>query len=365
MAAVASVDWGRVMPILNRYIRSTVISATILVVLVLLGVECFAQLVGQLPYVGTQNYGVVIMLQYILMELPASLYMAFPIAAFIGCLIGLGRLANSSELTVMRANGVSIAQITWSVVKAALIMLVIVTVIGECIAPQLQMDADIMQANALGKSSMLQTNKQIWLYHNDHYIYIDNIVNKTHIEGISEFMFTGKQLNKIVYAHTADKVGTRWQLHDIVTTQLKANKTCVFKEATGWLNFNFIPNKLHDFQSLTLQGSLVYLWDTVSLRKSLGLVATLFELTFWQRAIQPITTLIMICLGIPFVFGSLRSVSTTVRLVTGISVGILFYMLNRFFGPITLLYEFPPALAALCPTLLFLMIYAYMLRKIS
>lgn len=353
------------MQILNRYIRNVVMSSTIVVVLVLVGVECFAQLVGELPYVGSHHYTVLKMLEYILMEMPAVLYMAFPIAAFIGCLIGLGRLANGSELTVMRANGVSIAQITWSVVKAALIMVIIVTAIGEFIAPQLQVNADLMKAHALDKSSRLQAQDNIWLHHNNNYIYVGDVEGATHINQINEFKFQGTQLTEMLYAQSAQKIGTRWQLHDVVATLLHGDHTQVIKHKLAWLNFNFMPNKLHKFKSMTLQGSLVYLWEIVKLRKSAGLVATLFELTFWQRAIQPITTLVMICLGIPFIFGSLRSVSTTVRLVAGIAVGIVFYMLNRFFGPITLLYQFPPVLAALCPTLLFLALYAYMLRRIS
>lgn len=353
------------MHILNRYIRNIVISSTIVVVLVLVGVECFAQLVGELPYVGSHEYTVAKMLEYILMELPAVLYMAFPIAAFIGCLIGLGRLANGSELTVMRANGVSIAQITWSVVKAALIMVVLVTLIGECVAPRLQVDADLMKAHALDKTSRLEAQDHIWLHHNNNYIYISDVESPTQISDINEFKFNGQQLVEMIYAQSANKIGLRWQLHHVLATVLRGDHTQIFKHRLGWLNFNFTPNKLHEFKSMTLQGSLVYLWGVVKLRKAAGLVATLFELTFWQRAIQPITTLVMICLGIPFIFGSLRSVSTTVRLVTGIAVGILFYMLNRFFGPITLLYQFPPVLAALCPTLLFLAIYAYMLRRIS
>lgn len=353
------------MQILNRYIRSVVVSATVMVILVLLGVECFAQLVGELPYVGTQSYTVAKMLEYIVMEMPAVLYMAFPIAAFIGCLIGLGRLASGSELTVMRANGVSIGQITWSVVKAALMMVVVVTVVGEFVAPQLQVRADLMKAHALNKSSRLEAKDQIWLHHANNYIYIDDVAGPNHVNGVNEFKFKGDQLHELVYAQSADKEGRRWQLHNVVATVLDPKQTQVIHHQQGWLNFNFTPNKLHEFKSMTLQGSLVYLWEVVKLRKSVGLVATLFELTFWQRAIQPITTLVMICLGIPFIFGSLRSVSTTVRLVTGIAVGILFYMLNRFFGPVTLLYQFPPILAALCPTLLFLALYAYMLRRIS
>ncbi len=353
------------MHILDRYIRHTVISATVLVVWVLTGVECFAQLITEVPFVGIHQYDAMMMLYYIVMQLPAIVYMAFPIAAFIGCLLGMGRLATASELTVMRANGVSIGQITWSVIKAALLMLIVITAFGEFAAPQLQVKADVMRAKALHKPSSMQAKSKIWLHHQNSYIYIDRVKSATEIAGVSQFFFKDKKLDRLRYAKTGRKIGKRWQLYDIVSTKITQTHTYTDHAQTAWLNFNFTPNKLHDYEGMTLQGSVLELHDIVKLRKSAGLVATLFQLTFWQRVIQPITTIVMICLGVPFVFGSLRSVSATVRVVAGIAVGITFYMLNRFFGPVTLLYQFPPVLAAFCPTLLFLSIYAYMLRRIS
>ena len=47
-----------------------------------------------------------------------------PMAALIGCLIGLGTLASSSELTIMRAAGVSLGRIVLSVMKPMLVLLV-------------------------------------------------------------------------------------------------------------------------------------------------------------------------------------------------------------------------------------------------
>ena len=73
--------------------------------------------------------------------MPAELYQLFPVAGFLGGLIGLGRLASTSELIVMRAAGVSIARIAWAVVKAALLMLVVITVVGEWQAPTWQYQA--------------------------------------------------------------------------------------------------------------------------------------------------------------------------------------------------------------------------------
>ncbi|PHQ82386.1 MAG: LPS export ABC transporter permease LptG [Coxiella sp. (in: Bacteria)] len=353
------------MHILNRYLRNMVISATLLVVFIFTGVECFAQILSQLSAVGSDQYTVSKMLLYVVMGLPAIIYMAFPITAFIGCLIGLGRLASGGELTVMRANGISVGQITWSVVKAALIMLVFVTAIGEGVAPWLQRNAEIIRATALNRPNPFVSDQRIWLHHDNAYIYIGNATSANKIANINEFFFNGKQLSKLLFAKTAERIGQRWQMHDVSTTLLTGHQTRVSHRASAWLNLSISPNKLHKFQNMSLGGSVVALWYMIKARESVGLISTIFKLTFWQRVIQPLTTLVMICLGLPFVFGSLRSVGVMVRLVTGISVGIVFYMLNRFFGPITLIYQFPPILAALCPTVLFLAIYAYMIRRIS
>ena len=61
----------------------------------------------------------------------------------------------------------------------------------------------------------------------------------------------------------------------------------------------------------------------------------------------------MMLLAIPFIFGPLREVSMGVRMVSGVAVGFCFYLLNQFFGPISLVYQFSPILAALLPTLVF------------
>ena len=86
---------------------------------------------------------------------------------------------------------------------------------------------------------------------------------------------------------------------------------------------------------------------------------------FWTRMLQPLTTVIMICLGVPFIFGSLRSASMSSRILTGIIIGFVFYMLNQFLGPIALVYQWPSWTAGALPTLLFLVIYALLFSKIK
>ena len=114
------------MKILSRYLISTVIQDTLLVLLVLLGLQLFIQLVSELQDIGTRNYGLWQALVYVPLLLPDKLYQFFPMAALVGTLMGLGRLANHNELTVMRTSGVSKTKIMWIVIKAALLMLIVI-----------------------------------------------------------------------------------------------------------------------------------------------------------------------------------------------------------------------------------------------
>ena len=61
---------------------------------------------------------------YVLLTAPRRAYDLLPIAALVGGMAGLGMLATHSELTVMRAAGVSIGRIVWWVLKPSLVLVV-------------------------------------------------------------------------------------------------------------------------------------------------------------------------------------------------------------------------------------------------
>ena len=62
----------------------------------------------------------------------------------------------------------------------------------------------------------------------------------------------------------------------------------------------------------------------------------------------------MVFLVIPCIFGPLRSATLGLRMIVAVAMGFGFYILNSFFGPMSIVYQFPPFLAATLPSLLFL-----------
>ena len=95
------------MGILDRYIGRTIIAATLLCLITLVGLSAIIKFVEQLGKVGEGNYDVLMAGLYVLLKMPKEIELFFPMAALLGSLIGLGSLASSSELVVMEAASMS------------------------------------------------------------------------------------------------------------------------------------------------------------------------------------------------------------------------------------------------------------------
>jgi len=353
------------MRLLDRYIRNQVVWSTAIVVLILVGVESFLEFIGQLSDIGTANFGVLQTLIYVPLQLPTDLYQLFPMAGFLGCIIGLGQLASSSELIVMRAAGISIGRISWSVIKTAILMIVVVTFVGEWMAPRMQTAAEHLKMTALNQKIGVSSLPSTWLRKENQFVQIGNVVSLTKIAHITAFNFDNHhQLQRVLYAPTAVFAQDHWVLQQVSQTRLKPNEVRSNTKPDMPLHVLFQPTLMQKSRQHADQQSITSLLKNIIYRQQTGLMTTQYVYSFWMRLIQPITTILMICLGIPFVFGSLRAATMGSRILVGVVIGFTFYTLNQFFGPITLVYQFPPFWAAVLPTIFFLIVYVIMLLRI-
>lgn len=115
--------------ILDLYIGKTIIATTSLVLATFVGLSAIIKYVEQLRKVGQGTYDLIQALMYVLLSIPRDIEMFFPMAALLGALIGLGMLASSSELVVMQAAGFSKLNIGMSVLKTAVPLMILVTLL--------------------------------------------------------------------------------------------------------------------------------------------------------------------------------------------------------------------------------------------
>ena len=132
------------MRLIDRYIGSSVVSSILVVTSILLALFTFMGFFEELDDIGRGQYDTHQALLYILLGIPSLVYQLMPMATLLGCIIGLGMLANNSELVVIRSAGVSLTRIAWSVIKIGIIVVVALVAIGEWVAPNVAIGTAIL-----------------------------------------------------------------------------------------------------------------------------------------------------------------------------------------------------------------------------
>ncbi len=350
---------------LDRYIAQSVSLAILLVLLVLVGLFLFFTFIEEVQDIGIGSYDTGLAVQYVLMIAPRRIYEFFPMAALLGTLLGLGTLANSNELTVMRAAGMSPTRIIGAAMKIGLLFMLLVIALGEIIAPESEQYARNMRSLAQSGQDAVQAGQGLWARDGKHFIRIQNIKPGGHVEKLSLFEFDEhNRLLKLAHAEEGFYQGGQWLLEGLAQTRFTDSGTIA--ETLTWMEWESLLSP-ELISVLIVEPSRLSTWELyryISYLEDNALHAAPYELTLWQRLIYPALTLIMIFLAAPFVFGSLRSVSIGQRILVGALLGVSFYLLNQALGYVSLLYGISPLFSALLPPALFLMLGILLMRRV-
>jgi lipopolysaccharide export system permease protein len=347
------------MNILHRYIQKQVIVMTALVTLIIAGLQIFITLIEEMHSIGRGGYDVSAVLNFVLLTLPHLVYPLFPVAALIGCLIALGRLAAQSELLVMQASGISQRDITLSILRTTVLMLLVVTFIGEYVAPLLHHKAVIHKDEAINQRPFSAARQGGWIRDEGSFIHIDAVLPGNQVSGVLQYQFKEKQLVSALTAESASYIEGKWWLHNVAETQFHKNSSSVVRDQLRLWPVSFDPDLVGLGTLTAAENNLVDIHHYIRYLKKGGLSASNYEFALWKRLFQPLVTLVMIGLAVPFIFGPLRTATMGFRILVGVIVGFSFYTFNEFLGPFSLVYQIPPLIAAALPIALFLLIDLY------
>lgn len=353
------------MRIITKYLGTTIITYILMVMLLLFGLHAFIEFMREFPNIGTGSYGVFQVLTFVPLMLPSDVYQFFPMASLLGCVIALGLLASHSELIVMRAAGVSLANVMLIVAKTAVILILVMLIVGEVVAPRAQRVAIRNKNIAMSGGQTLITQQGTWVRSGNNFLHIDYVVNEDELHGITRYEFAANgQLKAAHHAASGVYQNGKWVFKNIDQTVFADDRiTNVSFPEQQWelmLNRRLMGMALIDPD----QETLPQLYSYIKYRKQGGLNAVSYEFIFWQRVVAPLATLIMTLLAVPFVFGPLRSSSMGLRMLVGVMIGFGFYVLDHLVGSMSVVYQVSPMLAATLPTIIFMIIGSIMWFKV-
>lgn len=348
---------------LNQYIARTVIGAVTMVLLVIVSLDAIAALVDQLGELKGE-YNFTEALAYIGLTLPGRIYSNIPLSALVGCLVGLGILASSSELVVMRAAGVSVAQITWAVMKPVLIFIVLSIGLGEYVTPLTDQIADSRRAIAQGDKKALESRHGLWNREGSEFMHFNAVLPNGRLYGVTRYRFDDNgQLTASSFAQTAIFQGDHWLEEEGKESIITADGVEVHQY--DWRRWNTeLSPKLLNVLVLTPDAlSIQNLYSYAQYLQQQELDSSEYWLAFWKKLLQPLATASLVLIAVSFIFGPLREVTMGQRIFTGVIVGIVFRTSQDLLGPASLVFGFSPLIAVALPLAVCAGMGIYLLRK--
>lgn len=348
---------------LDRYIGTQVFYAILSVLGIIVGLALLFAFIDELGDVEG-NYGLLDAAWYVFLTLPRRTYEMLPMAALIGCLIGLGSLASSSELTIMRSAGVSIGRIVWAVMKPMLVLMLVGVLIGEYLAPWSENQAQANRAMAQGGGEAQSAKRGLWHRQGEEFVHINAVQPNGVLFGVTRYNFDDqRKLLSSSFARRAQFQGDYWQLEDVATTYFRERATEVVRSPTERWDVELNPQLLGTVVLAPEALSITGLWRYIQYLAEQGLNNGQYWLAFWNKVLQPVVTAALVLMAISFIFGPLRSVTLGQRVFTGVLVGFVFRIAQDLLGPSSLVFGFSPLFAVLVPAGLCALAGFWLLRR--
>jgi lipopolysaccharide export system permease protein len=290
-----------------------------------------------------QKVGIVLLLEYYVSYLPIIFVQVSPISCLLCTLYTYGRLNRENEIIAMRSSGLSVLQITKTVIIFGAVISMLVFWVNDRFVPQsILLTEQIRERMETGSkkakpwASDIVNNLTMYgmknrlFFVNKFYPYRDTM------EGIIIFEHDEKQnvmkkivANKGVY----DRKGGLWRFYQCITYSFDKNGQMLHEPEYFDEEIMAIPESPEEFLKQRQRADLMkiaqldeYAWK---LSKSGANTAIRnLRVDIYQRFAAPLTSLIIIFLGIPFALRMKKRAAGFAAVGLCVMVGFLYYVLD-------------------------------------
>lgn len=360
------------------YFRRELYKAISFVMIAFVGLFAFFDLIAEVDRLSLPGTSWLYYFGAVLLGLPARVYEIAPIAALIGSIYALVQLEASSELTAMRAAGLSTTSMLKMLVRIAMGVVVITVLFGEGVAPLAERAAVPMRAKALGYEVDRDFRSGYWM--RDTY---NNPATGPRVRFVNfnSFDKDGELLLLEYYELDADFRIREW---------VRAQTATYNPEAGNWTLNGVLRQRYFDEAvsnpnaakaGLTIQASPFEAVDKLAWESNLSpeLLTGLFvrpdrmsawqlynysqflasnlqntdniDLAFAKKLMYPFAILIMMMISLPFAYLHFRSGSVSVKVFAGVMIGVGFHLVNNLFSHLSMVASFPPFVSAALPSI--------------
>lgn len=354
--------------ILTRHLAREIFAGTGILLAAFLGLFLFFDFVNELEDIGRGGYGVVEAAVYVVLLLPGRVYELLPVVVLIGTLYALTTLARHSEITVMRASGMSTGSMLRTLAAIGSVFVVAAFIFGEFIAPPSERAAQQWRLAATGSAVSNQLESGLWVKDQDDFVNVATIFPDGSIHGVRIYDFDGeRELESVTLAQSGryDGASGSWTLSEVTQTRLLGDSVQLSQQESMVWPSQLTPEVLSVLLVSPDRMALRTLFTYISHLQDNRQDTRRFEISMWRKLTYPFASLVMMALALPFALGHDRMSAVSVKVFLGVMLGVGFYMLNGLFGNLGMINAWPPVLAAITPPGVFLLAAGIMLFRVE
>ena len=267
------------MTILFRYLAKEIFLATMLLLLALLALFALFDLINELDSLNKGNMLFTVLL-YVTLKQPSHVVVIFPVAALMGTLFAVTRLSMQSELTVMRAAGLSLTKLAGFATVIGVGFSALTFLFGEFVAPAAEDAAKRMRLAATSSVIAQEFRSGFWVKDGLSFVNIQTVTLDTKLLNMRIYEFdSAYRLASISLAKSAgfDTANNRWVLSDVEKTTFDGARARMDRLAVANWNSAMTPDLLavlrvkpDDMSMLNLNSYIDHLRDNMARASALA-----------------------------------------------------------------------------------------------
>jgi lipopolysaccharide export system permease protein len=368
--------------VLQRYFAREIIRSVAFVLVAFLALFAFFDLISELKLVGVGGYELQHAFLYVALGLPGYTYELMPIAALIGTIWVLAQFASQSEFTIMRVSSMSTLMAAGMLAKIGVLFALITFLMGEFIAPKASELAESSKLAAQGASISQEFRSGLWAKDviredgvsgaaiGSRFLNVRQMQSNGELQGVKiyEFDRNFRMAAMITAANAVYQGANTWRLNDVSETRFPGAGSDV---PTSVRDISAIATRKLESRNLVSEITpeiLAVLFADPDRMSTYDLAAYTrhlkenkqraerYEIAFWKKLTYPFAVFVMMALALPFAYLHARAGGVSLKIFTGIMIGVSFQLINSLFSHLGLLNTWPALATAIAPSVLFLLI---------
>jgi len=336
---------------LFRYFAREILASSLLVLAALLALFGFFDLIKELDDLGRGSYRLAMMLTYVGLMLPSHAYVLMPAAGLMGTLFAVARMSEQSEITVMRASGLSLAQLATHVAGAGVVIAMLTMAAGELVAPYTEEAARGLRLKATSSIVAREFRSGFWVKDDRSFVNIQDVTADTELINLRVYEFDAAyRLIAISRAEKAVYLGpNQWDLMKVEITQFDGDRAILKRTPHATWRSALTPDILAVLKVNPERLSVLNLRAYIEHLRENRQKSTRYEIAFWNKFFYPVAGIALMILALPFAIGSTRAGGVGAKIVMGIIIGLAFHFGSRLFSHAGLLNDWPALVSAGLP----------------